>query len=74
MGECLYCGRYSAYGSTLLTARRQRTVTITWEDTGPHPHNPSRPLHSSRYSVYTAEGARGCGLAMRACTATLHIV
>eukprot|EP00966_Prymnesium_polylepis_P312861 7229823-Prymnesium_polylepis.1 len=29
--------------STLLTARRQHTGTITGEDTSPHPHNPSRP-------------------------------
>jgi len=34
--------------STFLTARRQRTGTITGEDTGPHPHNPSRPLRSQR--------------------------
>jgi hypothetical protein len=28
----------------LLTARSQRTGTTTGEDTGPTPHNPSRPL------------------------------
>jgi len=35
--------------STFLTARRQRTGTITGEDTGPHPHNPSRPLRSQHH-------------------------
>eukprot|EP00966_Prymnesium_polylepis_P115587 2672077-Prymnesium_polylepis.1 len=41
--------------STFLTARRQRTGTITGEDTGPHPHNPSRPLRSQ--AVTPASGS-----------------
>ena len=40
--------------STLLTARRQRTGTITGEDTSPHPHNPSRPLRS-QHGMHTTK-------------------
>eukprot|EP00966_Prymnesium_polylepis_P178329 4129656-Prymnesium_polylepis.1 len=41
-------------GSTLLTARRQRTGTVSGEDTDPHPHNPSRPLRS-RHHMHTTK-------------------
>eukprot|EP00966_Prymnesium_polylepis_P179205 4148741-Prymnesium_polylepis.1 len=40
--------------STLLTARRQRTGTITGQDMSPHPHNPSRPLRS-QHSMHTTK-------------------
>ena len=40
--------------STLLTARRQHTGTITGEDTSPHPHNPSRPLRS-QHGMHTTK-------------------